>query len=379
MLIQRLNNIEEIISLQEEYFNQYKIYPLNVSNWTVSEFFRKEMEQVFQYSATYSPIDYLYSYSITTEMKESVMQKIGVNEKNVFNKTCILFPNNSLAIVNVCNLLQKLKLEKVGILNPAYFSIAACLSTYGIDSIPFYTARKNQAYIIPIEEILIENLDALWITSPIYSTGTPYSKENLEKIEELLNAGIIIIADESLCVKNHELIRILGQYENFIGIYSPHKAISFNSYKFSAIICDGSYEDFFDQWLDVLCGNLPQTTIAAINHYLSDNYAICYNAFESFIKHAHHEVLFVLERFPNVETDHFIYGNLMTLYIKNLSHYQSRDLKFISDVIENTHTLFYPGFLNGFSEDMGFCFRINLALYNPDFITSLERLLLYLS
>lgn len=69
----------------------------------------------------------------------------------------------------------------------------------------------------------------------------------------------------------------------------------------------------------------------------------------------------------------------MTLYIKNLSHYQSRDLKFISDVIENTHTLFYPGFLNGFSEDMGFCFRINLALYNPDFITSLERLLLYLS
>ena len=157
MLIERLNNIEDIIALQEEYYKKYRIHPLNVSNWTVSEIFRKEMEQVFQHSPTNSPIDYLYSYSITTEMKKNVMKRIGVNEQDISNKTCIFFPNNSLSIVNICNLLQKLQCKKVGILNPAYFSIDACMHTYGINSIPFYITRKNQAYTIPIEDILNES------------------------------------------------------------------------------------------------------------------------------------------------------------------------------------------------------------------------------
>lgn len=379
MLIERLSKIEDIIALQERYYKKYRIYPLNVSNWTVSECFRKEMAKVFQHNVDNSPIDYLYSYNISSKIKESVMKKLGADEENISNKTCIFFPNNSLSIVNICNLLQKLQFNKIGILYPAYFSIDACMNTYGIECIPFYMKRKEQVYIIPLEEILNENLDALWITSPIYSTGTPYSEESLEKIEKLLKTGILVISDESFCVKNHELIRIFAKYKNLISIYSPHKAISFNSYKFSAVICDKLYEDFFDQWLDVFTGNLPQTTIAAIHHYLSDNYVACCKLFESFIKQAYSEVDSILGKFPNIEKDNVIYGNLMTLYIKNLSYSQSKDLEFINDIIENTHALFYPGYLNGFSKEIGFCFRVNLALYNSDFIAGLERLLLYLS
>lgn len=379
MLIERLNNIEDIIALQEEYHKTNGVCPFNVSNWTVSDFFREEMEQVFQHSTTSSPIDYLYSYSITSEIKENVMLKLGVSREHICNKTCIFFSNNSQAIVNVCNLLQKVKCRKVGILNPAYFSIDACMSSYGIRSVPFYTIRKEESYVIPLKEIVNENLDALWITSPIYSTGTTYEDKNLEKIEELLKTGILIIVDESFCIKGHELVRRFAAYRNFICIYSPHKAISFNSYKFSAIICNEEYEDFFDQWLDVLCGNLPQTTIAAIHHYLSDNYDICYNAFESFIRHAHEEVSLILKKFPNVSQDNTICGNLMTLYLNNLDFEQSKNLDFINDTINNTCAVFYPGYLNGFSKDMGFCFRINLALYSPDFIASLNRLLVYLS
>lgn len=379
MLIERLNNIEDIIALEEKYYKSNGIYPLNVSNWTVSDFFRREMEQVFQHNVTNSPIDYLYSYSITSEIKENVMQKLGVNSKDIFKKTCIFFPNNSLSIINICNLLQKLQCKKIGILYPSYFSIDACLNAYGMCGIPFFTIHKQQKYYIPFEKISAENLDALWITSPIYSTGVLYDNENINKIEEFLKAGTIVISDESFCAKKNELVRILSQYRNFISIYSPHKAISFNSYKFSAIICDGNYEDFFDQWLDVLCGNLPQTTIAAIHHYLSENYNVCYQTYHSFITRAYNEVTVILGKFPNVETDSIIHGNLMTLYINNLTYDQTRNLEFIDNVIKNTHTLFYPGYLNGFSQDMGFCFRINLALYDLNFITSLERLLLYLS
>ena len=379
MQIKRLNNIEQIIALQENFYEANGIYPFNVSNWTVSSNFRKNMEMYFEWNPSNSPIDYLYSYSITNEDKRRVMKKLGVTDSELANKTCIFFPSNSLSIVNVCNLLQKMHCKNVGILYPAYFSIESCLDTYRVKHTSIYVTRQNQTYRIPVEEIMKANVDSIWITSPIYSTGKTYSTEDINAIESLLKQNILVIADESFCILNHELIRHFSKYKNFIGIYSPHKAISFNSYKFSAIVCDDSYEDFFDQWLDVFCGNLPQTSIAAIYHYLSENYTICYNAFEAFINKALTDVLTILKNFPNVETDDLICGNLMTLYIKNLDFNLSKNLNFLNEVIQHTHTLYYPGYLNGFPKELGFCFRVNLALYGPDFLACLQRLLIYLS
>lgn len=378
MLIDRLNNIEDIINLQEKFYKENGMYPLNVSNWTVSDIFRKEMESLFRHNMTNSPIDYLYSYNISSEVKNKVMQKLGVSESNISSKTCTFFPSNSLSIINVCNLLQKIQCKKIGILYPAYFSISACLNTYGLKTIPFYITRKQQKYFIPIEDILRKKPDALWITSPIYSTGVSYDHNNIDIIEKILQLGIQVILDESFCIKGQELIRKFSKYKNFISIYSPHKAISFNSYKFSSIICEDCYEDLLDQWLDVFCGNLPQTSIAAINHYLSDNYDICYQGFQNFIKHAYDRVISVLHRFSNIDFDYITYGNLMTIYIKNLDYTKSQSMDFLLDVLNNTYALYYPGYLNGFAKSMGFCFRINLALYNSEFIASFERLLAYL-
>ena len=379
MQIERLSNIDEIIELQKEYYKIHGIYPLNVSNWTVSTIFKKEMEQYFEHSASTSPIDYLYSYSIASDIKDNVMKKLGVKTSSLSKKSCIFFPNNSLSIANICNFLQKMNIQNVCILYPAYFSIESCLDTYKIKFIPICVARKNHTYHIPWDEIMKFNIGAIWITSPIYSTGALYTLDDIHYIETLLENDIFVISDESFCIENHELIRYFPKYKNFISIYSPHKAICFNSYKFSAIICDDSYEDFFEQWLDVFCGNLPQTTIASIYHYLSDNYSICYTAFQHFIKKALIDVRKILKNFPNIETDNEIYGNLMTLYIKNLDYDISKDLDFLKSVIKNTHVAYYPGYLNGFSKNMGFCFRINLTLYSTDFLASLQRLLLYLS
>ena len=379
MLIERLSNIDEIIDLQKKYYNVNGIYPFNVSNWTVSNKFRIEMEKHFEHCANISPIDYLYSYNITDEIKENVMRKLGVPNTLLSNKTCLFFPNNTLSIVNICNYLQKMNEKRIGILYPAYFSITSCLSSYGITYTPFYISRKKDGYKIPLKEILQNNIDIIWITSPIYSTGTSYSPDTITQIEYLLKKNILVISDESFCMQDQELIRLFSKYKNFIGIYCPHKALSFNSYKFSAIICDNSMEDFFEQWLDVFCGNLPQTTIASIYHYLSDNFCKCYNAFKEFTCKALVDVKSILQYFPNIETDDCINGNLMTLYIENLDYDLSKNLEYLNDVMNNTHAIFYPGYLNGFSKNLGFCFRINLALYSPDFLASLRRLLLYFS
>ena len=379
MYIERLNNIESIISLQNDFYKTHGIAPINVSNWTVSKKFRDAMEHCFRHSNDISPIDYLYSYNISRNMKNSVMETLGVEKSILARKTCIFFPNNSLSIVNVCNMLQKMKRKNVGLLYPAYFSIESCMNTYGITCTPIYTKRINGTYRIPLDEIQNKCLDAIWITSPIYSTGTCYSATELMKIDSLLKTGILVIADESFCIRGHELIRKYANYENFIGIYSPHKAISFNSYKFSVIVCENSFEDMFEQWLDVFCGNLPQTSIAAIYHYLSDNYLQCNEVFDKFITNAMSAVRNILQNYENVETDDIVYGNLITIFMKKIDSNLAKDLSFMQDVITNTHALFYPGYLNGFSETMGFCFRINLALNSPEFLAGLQRLLQYLN
>lgn len=379
MLIERLSSIDSIIDLQKDYYERNGVYPFNVSNWTVSNEFRAEMEKHFEYCVTNSPIDYLYSYNITDEIKGNVMKKLGVDKVTINNKACIFFPNNSLSIVNICNYLQKIKITTVGILYPAYFSISSCLTSYGIKYVPFYILRTQNEYTIPLREILQANISAIWITSPIYSTGNYYSEKAIRQIEYLLENNILVISDESFCLQNHELIRKFSNYKNFIGIYCPHKSLSFNSYKFSAIICDNTIEEFFEQWLDIFCGNLPQTTISSIYHYLSNNFCDCYDAFEFFINKALIDVKKILQHFPNIVTDDNIYGNFMTLYIKNLEFDFTKNIKNLNKVMKNTHVVFYPGHFNGFPKDMGVCFRINLALYSTDFLASLQRLLLYLS
>lgn len=379
MYIDRLNNIDNIINLQKKFYHKYHIFPYNVSNWAVSSEFRNKMEQVFHFENNISPIDYLYSYNIAKKTREKIMCKLGVKEEIIPYKTCIFFPNNSLSIVNICNLLQKKAIKKVGIINPAYFSIAACLKTYKINYKSLAVKRKNLKYIFPLEEILTEKFDAIWITSPIYSTGTCYNETEISKIKLLVETGIIVISDESFCIQGKELVRLFAEYNNFIGIYSPHKALSINSYKFSVIVANIQTEDFFEQWLDIFCGNLPQTSIAAIYHYLSDNFEECCNTFEVFISKSLKEVLNILQNFDIVSTDNNIYGNMMTLYIAGLDYNSTQQLKFIQKVIECTHTLYYPGSLNGFTEDFGMCFRINLALHSPEFTNSLQRLLFFLS
>lgn len=378
MYIERLNNIEDITNLQNEFYRIYHIHPYNVSNWTVSNEFRNTMERVVHIENNISPIDYIYSYNISREVREKIMCKLGVGENFISHKTCIFFPNNSLSIVNVCNLLQKMSMKNVGIITPAYFSIAACLDVCKTNHKQLNIKRVNQKYIFPLDEILTERFDAIWITSPIYSTGTCYSEKEINKIKRLLEAGIMVIADESFCIHSKELIRTFAKYSNFIGIYSPHKAIAINSYKFSVVVTDIELEDFFEQWIDIFCGNLPQTTIAAIYHYLSDNFEDCRNIFENFISNSLNASLKIIHNFNNISTDSITYGNMITLYIDDLDYDSTQQLSFIQKVIENTHALYYPGSLNGFSSDFGMCFRINLTLFSPEFLSALQRLLNFL-
>ena len=377
MYIQRLNDIQEIIDMKNDYYHKHHIMPLNFSNWTVSDQFRHTIEHKLRISYEPSAVDYMYSYSIPEEVHKQVQTKLGVSQNTLSNTSSIFFPNNTIAIVNICVYLKKQGIQEVAILEPAYFSICKCLETFGINCISYSIIRSNGNYSID-EDLLDNNINVLWITSPIFSTGCYYSIGALKVIEKLLEKGVLIIADESFCTSGNELVRKFAESPNFIAIYSPHKSLSINALKFSVMICNNKLKDFFEQWLDLYCGNLQQSTLSAIYHFLSDNFNMCFKAFNDFISVAREESFRIINSYPAIKTDPDSVGSMFTLYFPSKSFEKTQTLPYIKNVMENTLALYYPGCLNGFSSNMGFCFRVNCALFDIDYIATLNRLLCYI-
>ncbi len=375
MEIKRLSRIDDIGALKKRYMEKYKTDPINVSDWAISKEFYNRISGVLNIHHDNSIIDYIYSYSLNRQVISDIQNKTGDMSSE---RTCIVFPNNTISIVNICNLLRAKNLTKVAILQPAYFSIEFCLDTYHISHYSFCVMRENGYYSVPIEKIINSGCKTIFLTSPIYSTGIYYSPSEILKIEQLLNNGFLVVADESFCLNGNELISRLYDYNNFIGIYSPHKSIGINGLKFSIVDCHIQYWDFFEQWLDVLCGNLPFSTLSAISHFLSDNYVDCMKEFLAYTSSQQRKATNILQMYHNVEYDKSATGSLLTVYIKNMTCGQISDLSYIESVLAHAHALYYPGSLNGFSSEIGACFRINMTLSNSDFLGGLARILDYL-
>lgn len=207
--------------------------------------------------------------------------------------------------------------------------------------------RFNGKYVFPIEAILQGNYDAVWVTSPIYSTGVYLDPNEIEKLRYLIRRKVFVVADESFALPGHELIRNIGISTHFISIYCPHKAISCNGYKFSGIVASDIYEDFLEQWVDVLSGNLPQSCYASIYHYLTPNYEECVNSFQMEIEEAK-KAIFSFLRSSHHTTDANAIGSLISVYCDNIDFKQTTGDDFFQQLHKKTCTSFYPGWLNGF-------------------------------
>lgn len=374
-LIDRLSEIEKINSWEKSFEKEHGIAPYNISSWNVSKSFRESLRYQLDWPQLGDEIDYIYTYSLGRGLKEKIINKILEHQDS--NSTIIITPNNTISIVNIAKFLKSYGYHNVCILNPSYFSVSQAFQTMDISYQIVNLIRQDGDYILPLEKILTQNFDAVWLTSPVYSTGVYFSDKEFTKIQFLIDSGVMVIADESFALNGYELIRHILPGKHFIGIYSPHKAICCNGIKFSAIITSDEYEDFFEQWVDVLSGNLPQSSIIAAHHFVTDNYDNCNIFFQTKTNSIRTNILNYTQELPK-EIDRNSAGNLMTLYFKHIPYMDTINYDFCTSLFRKTFSSFYPGFLNGFGRDIGFCFRINLALDSPDFFQATYKVILYL-
>lgn len=376
MLIERLSDIERLNGLEDKFQKETGIKPFNVSSWTVSEDFKEKFLQCFCPPPTGNAVDYVYTYSFTEELRNRVLIKLGVRAEDVDDAMLLVLPNNTIAIVNAANLLKLCGYSKVCIVNPAYFSVSQTLRSM---EIPFSTVsmeRRDGKYSLPLDRIRSGGYDAVWITMPVFSTGVYLETTEINKIMTLLKDGYFVVVDESFALYGRELVRKIGIHRNFLTICSPHKSISCNGIKFSGIITSKEYEDVLEQWVDVLCGNLPLSSCIALHHFLSGNYDECCEMFQAEMEAAKRVIQPLLEGRHHT-TDWKSAGSLLTLYFDNVPFAHTKTDTFFIDLMKNTYSSILPGWLNGLGADTNLCFRVNLALDGSSLRHALVRIVRY--
>lgn len=377
LLIKRLSYLEKIDAETLRYRKKFDWPVPNVSGWTISNEYKDIMLEEFDYNeyGIFSPIDYVYSYDIEQCSRCALINKLGGNNSNLL----LLTQNNTISLINVINFISKVCNKNIGLLLPCYFTVPNLLLNRRMAFTGVSVIRAEPGYKLPVEEIENKKFNTLILTSPVFSTGKYLSDYDINYLKEYLDKGNYIIADESLAAPGKELIRFLGYSPRFVGIYSPHKFIHFNAFKFSCILYNNQHEDFFDQWNDVYSGSLNITNLQAIRHFLSPNYRIMIERFYKFTNQKRKLVENMLACYPHFKTDQDALGDYQIIYNNRIPYERGNSISFVKDVIKNTQAVFYPGCLHGFQEEHGFVFRVNLVSYTTEVQNSLLKILDYLS
>ncbi len=361
------DGIDEIIT---KYTNKFNSDPYNISYWDSSEDFKNKLSPFFKPVFQSSYYDYNFTYLIPEKL--TLLKKLGFDP---ILKDCILTTNSTISITLVLHWLNAMGKNSISIICPAYFSVIHNCQAFNM-KYRFINYPINCSERIDIDEK--SKSEVFWFTNPVYLTGKNLNRNDISLIESLIENNIVIV-DESLVASSKELSHKLGNHPNFIGIYSPHKGVCVNGIKFSLFVFNHSEEPFFDKSVDYISGGLNMASISAIHHYLSDNWVQYSKSFYQEITQTHEFIFQLSKKSPGINYSPNLDSYLTSIYIPKIDARLENNSEFLSEIVEKSGTIFYPGSLNYFPKNVGFSFRINLTRDCNSFRSSLTRLLTVMS
>lgn len=347
----------------------------DISNWNSGKDYHNYLYQYLKLPVINDYFDYIYGYEISNDIHCMIREKFNFKYSD---KASVLFPSSTLSIVNLVNFLQKKNAKNICILQPSYFSVEPCLQAFGLNPHNEELEYIDNKFYIPMDKLLQRKYDAVWITSPIFCTNIIINESEISKLNYLLENKIYLICDESLSTDKNRVCPSLIQNEYLFGIYSPHKVLGTNALKFSCIIMNQEHQDFFNMWSDLFSGGMPLSSQVAIKHFLTTNYDIVLQKGLTYI----HQTYIKLKELLYDHKDYCSFtpksGLYVTIIIRKIPYELSTHHHFIKSLIENTCVSLLPGYLEGFYEKFGFCFRVNLTLNQAPLLLSVNKVLSYL-
>lgn len=373
MYIKEIFQLDELLNEEKKVVNETGINITNISNWNTSAAYKNFMFKNIILKHNENIFDYIYSYDFDKSIREQILKKLGIqNEKQCM---CLITPSSTISILNIINYLKHNGFKKMCIIDPAYFSIEQCCITLNFQYERKSLLYKDGKYTIPEEYILKNKFDAIWITSPIYSSGILFDDTQINIIKKIIDSRILVIADETLALSGQELCRKIPISSYFFSIYCPHKSLFVNNIKFSVIACPISNDDFFEQWIDVLGGALLGSNITAVFHFLSDNFEYCTMKSIKWFNNSLSALKNILIQFSNVYCDTQNISSYKMVVFNNNVKYNINNTKNIIKIINNRFVSYIPGIYHGYSNIHENCFRINMSIDSNDIQMGLYNIL----
>lgn len=367
MLIDEITFLDEIFQLEKKKEFLEHINITNVSYWNSSQSYKEYIEKFISLNYEQDIFDYVYTYDVSITQRLQIMKKLDVI--NPKESMCLLNATGTNSILNVINYLKLHNYKKIAILLPSYFSVERGCQIYNLAYEKILLHYSDGKYCIPYQYLLENHFDAIWLTSPAYSTGVSFDSFQIDILKKLISNEILVIADETLALPHQMLLTKIPISDFFFCICSPHKPLFINKIKFSALICPKRYDDFLEQWIDVLSGSLLSSNLVAIQHFLSDNYSECMSAAQYWYTDSINKIHEILQLFPNAQCNLDEISPYKTIYINNPSK-NVKDMSCIKTIINNDCVSYIPA---TFGEYVGF--RVNLSLEPRDLTNAIYRIL----
>lgn len=375
--IREIAGLYGVEDLAEEYAAEFGLSPFNLSHWDPSAETHRLILQHLKLPMPTILVPYLYSFP---GGKDAILERLGFEASS---RHCSLTNAGTVAVLLAVWWLKAMNFRRTLLVGPSYFPVFHLCDALRIEHLRSHMMRREGRWELPQEDILsfIERTHsdkALWLTNPVFSTGCYFGERDITFLSELLGQGTTLIVDECLALSGYELSRRLGKYHNFVGVYSPHKAISVNSTKFAALVFDKSHEDFFHCWSDILAGPLASSSHSAMVHFLNDNFLDVQNTLISHFAEVSERVFeIVSDHSSPLDIDREGVGNFVTCYAKDISSENGSSDQFLREMIWATGACVIPGSRSFMSPDLPFNFRINLARACPQFYGALNRVRRY--
>ena len=345
--------------------------PVNLSYWNSGSEYKALIKKIFKTKSEHDIFDYHYYFP--SDSLEKVAHKLGFSDEDCKKSDLHPFTQSTLSISILLALFSKMSV-KLGIIEPVYFSVTECCDVFKLPYILFGGFIQDINTTFDVDLLLNSDCTAFWFTSPVNSCSIYFNQNVKDGIQKLLDAGKLVVFDESLCINGMELCRTFGVQENLIYIYSPHKTIGLQGIKFSVIAAHKKYYDELDSMADVYGGSLDCSCREGFRHFASDNFDACNSAYNRFWLENFSLVKNMVESCDFASVSPETYGHYAMIFIDY--HLDDRSVvNAMKKMIKEQGYFIYPGIMQGFEIKDRLCFRVNMLLNRSDLEKGLESIL----
>ena len=347
--------------------------PVNLSYWNSGSEYKAQIKKILKLEGEQDIFDYHYYFP--EDIKKKIAQKLGFSVDDCKKAFFHALSQSTLSIAVISVLLSRMKV-KLGIVAPVYFSVLDCCDDLKVPYRVFDGFLPDLKDTFDEDVLLKSDCGAFWFTSPVNSCSIHFSQQVKNIIQKLLDAGKIVILDESLTVNSKELARTFGVQENLIYIYSPHKSLGLQGIKFSALVADKKYYDEINNLIDSFGGSLNYSCQQGVSHFVSKNFDECLSIYNQFWQENFSAVRKILASYSFASVPQEIYGHYAIIFVDGTID----DRAFVDamrNLMKEKGYFVYPGSMQGFGSKQCFCFRINLLLNRSDLEQGLKAVLDY--